>query len=207
MLDFFAQIVSSLYLPNKVRSSLPLAKTMPRKPLPVLGQAKANGYPTKDLAEAINAQCHQLKYRSDPGNGLVDLYNHPEHTQYLLETGAYETSACDCDDFATYAIALFLKAGVARDKVWEWNMIVPWHKQFTQARWNHVICGFTYWDGSQEWTGIIETNTAARNKLFWFKGTATEAKSAVLKTFCSVYTQADYYEAVLGQWNDKIKNI
>ena len=177
-MDLLAFAVKSFYLPRKVSRSQPLAKVMPRSPLPVLGQADY-GKITLELANRINKQCGLLQYRSDPLNGLYDMYNHPEHVQHLLETGVYNTSTNDCDDYATFAQCLFYAAGVNKANAWEWNMIVPWHKQITQGKWNHVICGFRM----GEWTGIIDTNSAARGEPFWFQGNEAEVKRQVLETF------------------------
>lgn len=201
-MGLFAWAVKSLYLPRKIDNSLPLAKSLPREPLPEnLGYTNKHGYPSKDLLEAVNEICGKLKYRSDPVNGLIDLYNHPEYTQYLLNTGNYEGAINDCDDFASYAQALLLKSGVHPSKVWEWNILVPWHKQLSQGKWNHVLCGFSYWDGSKEWTGVIDTNTAANGAIFWAEGSAKEAEAAIIQWFRSIYP-AQYYKLVRGRWVD-----
>lgn len=195
-MDLFALAVKHVYLPRKVSKSLPYAKALPRRPLPVLGQAK-DGQITLALADAVNAQCGKLRYQSDPVNGLIDLYNHPEHTQYLLETGDYSRSMNDCDDYQGFAQGLFIKAGVNKVNCGEWNAILPWYQQLTKARYNHVIC----WFKMGEWTGIIDTNSAANGKIFWFKGTEAEVKRQVLETFKGIYP-ADYYELVPGNWLD-----
>jgi len=195
-MDLFALAVKSFYLPRKVSRSQPLAKVMPRSSLPVLGKADS-GKINLELANRVNKQCGLLLYRSDPLNGLYDMYNHPEHVQHLLETGVYNTSTNDCDDYATFAQKLFYAAGVSKENAWEWNMIVPWHKQITQGKWNHVICGFRM----GEWTGIIDTNSAARGEPFWFQGNEAEVKRQVLETFSKIYP-ADYYELVPGNWLD-----
>ena len=128
----FKQAVQELYLPHKVRLSLRLAREQKRRKLPVLETADA-GLAHPALAEAINARCGLLTYKLDPWWGLYDYYNHPEHTEYLAATGDYQKSTNDCDDYASYAQALFYQAGVAREHAWEWNIIVPAWRQLTQA--------------------------------------------------------------------------
>lgn len=190
----FKEGVEGIYLPHKVRLSLRLARSQQRQKLPVLGEAVA-GLATVALAEAINARCGKLTYKLDPWWGLYDYYNHPEHTEYLAATGDYQHSTNDCDDYATYAQALFYQAGVARAHVWEWNLIVPAYKQVTQGKWNHAICGFR----TAERVGVIDTNSAARRQIFWFSGDQTEIEQQVIATFSTIYP-ADYSALVRGNW-------
>lgn len=193
MTDLFAGAVKSIYLPLKVMRSKKFLR-MPRNPLPKVSEAE-NGKITLALANAVNAQCGKLTYQPDPANGLYDMYNHPEHTQYLLDTGNYGKSSNDCDDYAAYAQALFREAGVDPSEHWEWNVLVKLLKQPTQGKYNHVICGFRMGD----WYGVIDTNTAARGKIFWFKGSLNDAKKHFIETFKETYP-ADYYELVEGNW-------
>lgn len=190
----FQQLVKDVYLPHKVRLSLRLARSQRRQALPVLGES-LEGRATVALAEAINARCGQLKYKLDPWWGLYDYYNHPEHTEYLAATGDYEQSTNDCDDYATYAQALFYQAGVSSDNAWEWNLIVPAYKQVTQGKWNHTLCGFR----TAERVGVIDTNSAARRTVFWFTGNQAEIEQQVIAKFRTIYP-ADYRALVRGNW-------
>ena len=192
-MDWFSGLVKTVYLPLKVRRSQDFLR-MPRKPLPRVGSAK-NGEITLELANAVNKQCGRLKYQADPVNGLFDMYNHPEHTQHLLETGNYAVSSNDCDDYTAYAQGLFREAGVMNSEHWEWNMVVTPLKQISQGKYNHVICGFKM----GEWYGVIDTNTAARGGIFWYKGNLNDAKAHFIETFKGIY-KVDYYALVEGNW-------
>ena len=190
---YFETAVNNVYLPQKIRNSQRLLD-QPRRPLPVLGHA-VDGEITLDLADAVNKQCGQLVYKADPISGLLDLYNHPEHTQYLAETHDYKKSSNDCDDFATYAQGLFHAAGVSPENHWEWNILISPFKQWKQAQYNHVICGFRMGG----WYGIIDTNTAARGQVFWFEGDLKSVKKQVIQAFNGIYN-ADYYRLIKGRW-------
>lgn len=191
--------VKNLYLPYKLNESLKEMKSQTKRSLPVLiGDLKEDRRPSVRLANAVNHQCGRLKYKHDPMNGLIDRYTHPEHIQWILETGNYDKTPAgvDCDDFASYAISLFLKAGVNPDHVWEWNMVVPFFNQFTQAKYNHVICGFSLVDANEEeWVGVIDTNTAHHKKIVWVNGSKEESKDEVLAHFRNIYP-ANYYALI-----------
>lgn len=186
-MSIFKWWVQHHYLPNKAEQSRKLMAKIPVRTLPVLGDALLSGYPSQGLLNAINAQCKKLPYKLDQLWGLADLYNSPGFTQYKLETGD-KSIDCDCDDFAVYAVALAKKAGVDPKCATVGNLIInPWN-QFTQAWANHVIAVFDYFDGSQYWTAVIDTNSAARReKPFWFPGKRTEASPAIIQHFSNIY--------------------
>jgi hypothetical protein len=167
-----------------------------RCPVPCLGSAK-NGMPTVALATAINAHLKAYPYRLDPMNGIYDFYNHPEFSVWRQKYMSFD-SPMDCDDFAVLAYALFKAAGVYTDNLRLWNLIVSAPAQFCQAWANHVICGFGLIDGKNDpWTGVIDTNTAARGTVFFFRGTpeSSQAQTAIIAKFKAIYN-ADYYKII-----------
>ena len=204
-MDIFEIFVRG-YLGKKEHDSKQIAHAQHklRSPLPIVGSAKNNGSITIALAHAVNEQCAKLKYKLDPLGGVSDYYNHPETTQYRLDM-KNNTLPCDCDDFAVYAVGRFRKAGAHPLNAWVWNLIIDPMSQFTQAWANHVICGFALRDAKgQTWTGIIDTNTAARDKIFWFKGDKDKTQDAIIKHFRNIYKragkEANYYKLIEAKY-------
>lgn len=195
MSDLFSAFIEGWILPQKAHWSRQIAVNIPTdklRPIPALGKANADGYLPLSVLKDINAQCGKLQYKLDPLWGMSDYYTLPELTQYQLEKGRWEYP-CDCDDFAVYARALMLAAGVEPVNCWIWNLIIAPGSQITQAWANHVICGFEYWDGNKHWTGVIDTNTAARKKIFWQTGTREFTAERFIKQFSDIY-QVNYYK-------------
>lgn len=193
-MDLFEQFVTGWYLPRKARFSREMAINAPRATLPQVHERVDDGKVRLGMVKAINAECSKLRYTPDPLGGLTDFYNHPEFTQWRQNKQRWD-EPCDCDDFAVYAVALFNECGVTAD-AWVWNLIISPGHQVTQAWANHVICGAYFKDSSgQEWTAVIDTNSAARGKPFWFKGNAESAKPAILNHFSRLY-KVNYYKLI-----------
>ncbi|MEJ5201899.1 MAG: hypothetical protein WHV66_06650 [Anaerolineales bacterium] len=194
MSDLFIQFVTGWVLPKKADYSRQVALNAPKAALPVLGQAGSDGRVSMQTIEKVNQQCARLRYVADPLWGLVDFYNHPEYTQWQLVNNRWD-QPCDCDDLAVYAHALFLKTGIRSDKVWIWNILVSPGYQISQAWANHVMCAVEYWDGSKIWTAIIDTNSAANGKAFFFYGDRFDAQMPVIQHFKQLYG-VQYYALV-----------
>lgn len=156
----------------------------PKSPLPVLGQA-VNGKATRALIVAINDRLGRLEYHSDPWGGAGDLYNHPEHTEWLLQhQGPNEKRPRDCDDFAVFAHALARKAGVKQEHVWIWNLIVA--NQFRDVKWNHVIVGMRCAEEPGK-IYVLDTCSAAWKKPHEFAGDKWTVEVAVRRLFGEAY--------------------
>lgn len=199
-MDPLELLIKNWYLPMKAERSRAEAIGKHRAPLPQFPGAN-NGYSSQALAKAINSYLGPFKYRLDPMNGIWDYYNHPEHSVWRHQKGETE-SPMDCDDFAVLAYCLFKTNGVKPENLRLWNLIVSAPAQLGQAWANHVICGFAYYDGAGEpWTGAIDTNTAARNNVFWFRGhpNTTQAQNAVIARFKAIYN-ADYYKLIADNY-------
>lgn len=182
-LDLMVGIVLTWLVNKATYSQLP-ALFVPKAPLPVLG-TPSNGQATRALMTAVNNRLGQLEYHSDPFGGTGDLYNHPEHTEWLLQhQGPNENRPRDCDDFAVYAYALFRKAGVNPANIWIWNLIVG--DQFRDVAWNHVIMGLTCADAPGR-VYVLDTNSAAWHQPHEFFGTKDSVEAAVRKFFGDVY--------------------
>lgn len=157
---------------------------VPKAPLPVLGKA-VNGQATRSLMTAINQRLGLIQYHSDPAGGTGDLYNHPEHTEWLLQhQSPTETRPRDCDDFAVYAFALARKAGVSPDHIWVWNLLVE--NQMRDVAWNHVIFGLTCQDAPGR-VFVLDTCSASWQRPWEFTGTKWGVESAVRKAFGDAY--------------------
>lgn len=165
-----------------------VAGFVPKAPLPVLGPV-TNGQPSYALIEAINRHLGKLQYHSDPGGGTLDLYNHPGHTQYLLERqGPAEKRPRDCDDYAVFADELARVAGAAPHEAWIWNLLVA--NQFREMGWNHVILGIRCFDAPGR-IYVLDTCSAAWGKPHAFTGTKESVASEVRARFGEIY-KADY---------------
>ena len=198
-MDLLKIFVQRFFLPRKQRLSLKeMEYQKERRPLPVLrGGVQENGMPSIRLAKAVNQQCGKISYKYDAFNGLQDRYTHPEHLQWMIETGKYDKTfaGADCDETANYAICLFHKAGVDDKHLFELNMVVGILSQITQAKYNHVLCGFNLTDSTGVlWTGVIDTNSAGKD-IFWSKGTVEEATPQILQHFKELYS-AKYYALI-----------
>lgn len=184
----FQQAVLNIYLPNKEKRSRDLAQQFSKfnVSLPQLGLAGQDKRIGMDTINKINEYCGRLPYKSDPLWGFVDLYNHPEFTNYFIVNNI-KLDTYDCDDVAVLAKALCDRCGCDSSKSWIWNLIIRPDKQFTEAAYNHVICGIEFWDGIRNWTVVIDTNTVARREVFFFLGKKEEVKQQVISKFNSIY--------------------
>lgn len=232
--DPLQNIIKDWYLPvyKAGNTQRELAKNLPRTPIPVLGSSKG-GLCTIQLAREINAYLSDFNYRLDPLNGVYDFYNHPEVSENRHKTGNKDLPM-DCDDFAAYAVGSMLQSGVKQENTRLWTLVVyslfqiieSWTKltaphmfnilqpvlaQIIQSWANHVICGFSIIDGNGvTWTGVIDTNTAARAKLkgvgkdkaiFWFKGHPDDlnVQQAIVEKFSSIYN-VNYYKLIADKY-------
>lgn len=193
--DLFEAAVRG-FLARKQTISRDRAARTPKAPLPVLGKAGADGRVSKETIEAVNRQCGKMPYQQDPWFGIDDFYNHPETSQWRLNNEKWDIPY-DCDDYATYAVALLRACGLAHSKAWLWNLLINPAHQLTDMAYNHVIAGVEYWDGTSIWTAVIDTNTAASGKLFWVKGSPDleAVQAAVIQHFNAVYKK-QYYKVL-----------
>lgn len=183
--DFFLGVALN-WLSNKAILSQMPAMFSPKAPLPILGRAQTQA--NRALANSINSRLARIQYHSDPLGGTGDLYNHPEHTEYLIQNqGPHETRPRDCDDFAVYAYALARKAGVQAQHVWIWNLIVA--DQFRDVAWNHVVLGMTCSDAPGK-VFVLDTCSAAWGRPHEFSGTKESVEADVRKFFGEVYKDA-----------------
>lgn len=190
----FEQFIKNWYLPNKAKFSRDIDKHADHAPLPQVYEPVSDGKTRVGMINSVNAECSKLRYKLDPNGGLTDFYNHPEFTEWRHQNQRWD-EPCDCDDFAVYAVALFRECGIMTD-AWVWNLIISPGHQITQAWANHVICGAYFKSGDgQEWVAIIDTNSAARKKPFWFKSNKSTAQRAILEHFSKLYN-VNYYKLI-----------
>lgn len=197
--DAFIDWFVKPFLANKATQSRDKAAGHVRATLPVLGKAGGDGLLSLTTLNAINAQLGKLPYRADPL--LFDYYTHPGVVQQCLNTGGWKISgnneewSCDCDDFAAYAYDLFKLTGARADSFQIWNLIINPTTQLWNAWANHVILVSRYWDGTKEWTCVLDTNSAADKKPIWFAMRLEQAEAAVLQYFSTRYS-VQYYRAL-----------
>lgn len=184
----FEWIVSNIYLPYKESRSRDNDRYLQKfhVSLPKLGQAGTDGRVSLQTLRDINAYCAKIPYKADPLMGFVDFYNHPEYSNYLIVNNL-TTDCYDCDDVAVLAKALVDKCGANFSKSWVWNLIIRPDKQFTEAAFNHVICGVELWDGRNIFTVVIDTNSLANKDVFIFYGDKNQAKNEIIKKFSEMY--------------------
>lgn len=205
MIDFFTHAlrlaveyaVVTAILPNKQKYSQQVGAKTPKAALPVLGKPQ-NGQVSLGLIDAINEQCAKLKYKTDPLWGLKDYYTHPETVQYEVNNKT-RTQPYDCDDLAVYAYALAEAAGVARANCRIWNLIINPPQQISQMWANHVIACFRHDNGQGTWWGVIDTNTAYNDQVFWHLGTEEQAMARFIEQFSGIY-KVNYYKIIPVQY-------
>lgn len=191
----FEFLVKSVYLPLKASFSRKVANDYQRfkRSLPKLAEYQENI--DINTAKVVNEYCAQLNYVSDPLNGVIDYYNHPEHTQWIIEEKRFDLPY-DCDDLAVLAVSLFRKIGYSYDKVKLCNLIISPLKQFTQMYANHVICVLEFVDTRGIiWTAVIDTNTVANKQLFMFEGNFEQTRKQIIDLFCNIY-KVSYYRLI-----------
>lgn len=134
-----------------------------------------------DFRGLATYMANNLKYVADPLSGAIDYYTHPEHVQYMIETG-YKGSpfSCDCDDYAIFAHAN-LKAMGYRPTVYT---VLD-----GGITWSHVICVFQadgkYW--------MLDTNGLNEVGEFSDKGIMEQA---VLNLLGAIYSEALYIDII-----------
>lgn len=180
--------VKTFYLPHKNRESLKIHRMTPKNPLPVVGLADDNGNPSMTLVNSINTRMKSLKYVPDPLNGAYDFYNPAEFTQWQIDNNDFRHS-CDCDDFAAYGYGLALNAKIGKNRVSMQTLVVDFGSILSKMWANHVILTVHYsgWDG--EWTACIDTNSVARERVFWIKGLPSDSqvRDNIMKLYGEIY--------------------
>jgi hypothetical protein len=181
-------LIKTIYLPLKNHNSRKTHWYTPKQTLPVLGFSN-NGNPEKLLIESINDQLGKLKYTADPLSGAYDFYNPAEFTQWQLNNNNFDFP-CDCDDFAAYGYGLARKSGVSKDRVTMSTLIVNWQSLFSKMWANHVILLLHLTEGNgREWTACLDTNSAARKKVFWVQGKPLDQQTRknIMELFGNIY--------------------
>ncbi len=183
---FLAGIKNYLYY--KERISLKFAKTSPKKTLP--------SFPAKswEVLEDINEFMNKnFIYTSDPLWGTFDYYTHPETVMAeIIQLPKNKEYGLDCDDFAHFAYSTAIWNGYPEKDITMVTIIPDLIKYPWELPYAHVITVFSYQGSVDSWKGVIDTNTSAKNQIYWFKQTnksEERMEQVILNHFSKVYTE------------------
>lgn len=198
--DWFISFVRNFILASKERTSRQIFQgNYGRAALPKLGQAGTDGGISLQTIQAINTQLGKLRYVSDPNMGTFDFYNPGHYTQLILNNSNPGNWPCDCDDYAVYGVDLARECGINRAFAKVLNLLIHPGQQITHMKWNHVLCGIEFWDGSRKkWTAILDTNSAANGQILYVPGAFAEREQDILNHFNNIYRSegVNYYRVI-----------